>query len=100
MMLLCWAVLFPAFCFFARHLPSATAEHLVTLAWCNEHDAETEQVATGQLDARNDHSRLQGVRELALRMGDWSHAASQLGDEFCKEACWVFSCSRAAQLFS
>eukprot|EP00913_Durusdinium_trenchii_P003972 g3679.t1 len=68
------------------HLPSATAEHLVTLAWCNEHDAETEQVATGQLDARNDHSRLQGVRELALRMGDWSHAASQLGDEFCKEA--------------
>ena len=56
------------------HLPLETAQHLATLAWENEQDAEAEAVATGQVP--EDSPKLRGVRELAVKMGEWSHDAS------------------------
>lgn len=57
------------------HLPMETAEHLAMLAWVNEQDAEAEAVATGKVP---EHGKLCGIRDLAVKMGEWSHSASDL----------------------
>lgn len=65
------------------HLPMETAEHLAMLAWVNEQDAEAEAVATGKVP---EHGKLCGIRDLAVKMGEWSHSASDLGEVFQREA--------------
>eukprot|EP00440_Ansanella_granifera_P070937 gb/GFBE01076990.1/.p1 GENE.gb/GFBE01076990.1/~~gb/GFBE01076990.1/.p1 ORF type:complete len:357 (+),score=65.78 gb/GFBE01076990.1/:1-1071(+) len=64
-------------------LPAATAAHLATLAWTDEQDEEAEAVAKGE---REESDRLLGVRKLALDMGEWSHSAGRLGEEFLEQA--------------
>ena len=56
-------------------MPMETAEHLAMLAWVNEQDAEAEAVATGKVP---EHGKLCGIRDLAVKMGEWSHSASDL----------------------
>lgn len=65
------------------HLPQETAEHMAVLAWVNEHDSEAEAVATGKVP---EHGKFRGIRDLAVKMGEWSHAASNLGEVFQAEA--------------
>eukprot|EP00435_Cladocopium_sp_Y103_P060626 s376_g22.t1 len=65
------------------HLPMETAEHMAMLAWVNEQDAEAEAVATGKVP---EHGKLRGIRDLAVKMGEWSHSASNLGEVFQQEA--------------
>ena len=64
------------------HLPQETAEHMAMLAWVNEHDSEAEAVATGKVP---EHGKFRGIRDLAVKMGEWSHAASNLGEVFQEE---------------
>ncbi|CAJ1344622.1 unnamed protein product [Effrenium voratum] len=68
------------------HLPAETAEHLALLAWKDEQDAEMEAVAMGTVP---EHGNFRGVRDLALKMGEWSHAAGQLGEVFARSGCFT-----------
>ena len=36
-----------------------------------------------------EHGNFRGVRDLALKMGEWSHAAGQLGEVFARSGCFT-----------
>ena len=64
------------------HIPPETASHLATLAWEDEHDPETEDVATGNAQ---ETTKLRGVQKLAAMMSEWSHQPGELGNKFGAE---------------
>jgi hypothetical protein len=63
-------------------IPLSTAIRLQDLAWTDEQAPILDAIATGQSGEGDDW---QGLTALAARMGEWSHAAGNLGAEFLRE---------------